>query len=75
MDDIEKMVEKIGQIIRNLREAKGLSRKDLAQKCGLSPRILARIEDGGRRTKLNELQAIATALNRKASEFFAMVES
>ncbi|GAA1565710.1 helix-turn-helix transcriptional regulator [Actinomadura kijaniata] len=48
--------------IRGLRLAKGWSLDDLAARCGLSPSTLSRIETGGRRIGLDQLVAIAQAL-------------
>ncbi|AUG75796.1 XRE family transcriptional regulator [Kitasatospora sp. MMS16-BH015] len=49
--------------IRGLRVAMGLSLDDLAARCFLSPSTLSRIETGHRRIGLDQLAAIARALD------------
>jgi transcriptional regulator with XRE-family HTH domain len=48
--------------IRGLRTARGWSLDDLAARCYLSPSTLSRIETGHRRISLDQLAAIARAL-------------
>ncbi|MBT2229411.1 helix-turn-helix domain-containing protein [Nonomuraea sp. NEAU-A123] len=48
--------------IRGLRTARGWSLDDLAARCYLSPSTLSRIETGHRRISLDQLTAIARAL-------------
>jgi transcriptional regulator with XRE-family HTH domain len=52
----------VRQRIRGLRQARGWSLDDLAQRCHVSPSNLSRIETGGRRIALDQLTVIARAL-------------
>ena len=48
--------------LRNYREVRGWSRRELAGKASIAPRTLARIERGAQRPKPETLRAIAAAL-------------
>ena len=48
--------------LRNYREVRGWSRRDLAGKASIAPRTLARIERGAQRPKPETLRAIAASL-------------
>ena len=52
----------VRQRIRGLRQARGWSLDDLAQRCHVSPSNLSRIETGSRRIALDQLTVIARAL-------------
>ncbi len=56
---------RIGERIKQLREAKGLDAKDLAQKAGLDAANLCRIEKGKSSVGLDILSNIADALGMK----------
>jgi transcriptional regulator with XRE-family HTH domain len=58
--------------IRSLRKARGWSLDNLAQRAGISPSQLSRIETGHRRIGLDQLTAISTALGKSLDE---LVES
>ncbi len=58
--DVEDLVR---QRIRGLRLARGWSLDELAARCLLSPSTLSRIETGHRRIALDQLTAIARALD------------
>src|SRR3954466_7046772 len=59
-DDLETLVR---QRIRGLRATRGWSLDELATRCLLSPSTLSRIETGHRRIALDQLTAIARALD------------
>ncbi|MFH8597515.1 helix-turn-helix domain-containing protein [Streptomyces rimosus] len=58
--------------IRSLRKARGWSLDNLAERAGISPSQLSRIETGHRRLSLDQLTAIAAALGKSLDE---LVES
>ncbi|MFE6906673.1 helix-turn-helix domain-containing protein [Streptomyces erythrochromogenes] len=58
--------------IRSLRKARGWSLDNLAERAGISPSQLSRIETGHRRLSLDQLTAIAEALGKSLDE---LVES
>ncbi|GGL11244.1 helix-turn-helix domain-containing protein [Mangrovihabitans endophyticus] len=57
--------------IRALRVARSWSLDDLAQRCFVSPSSLSRIETGHRRLSLDQLTAIARALDTSLDELLA----
>ena len=58
----------IGERIKQARKAKGLKRKELAEKIGTTPQTICRYEADGRRPKVDAMLKIAEALNIPASE-------
>lgn len=60
----------IGNVIRTLREEKGVTAKDLAARIGLSASQMSRLESGQRRVNSEVLARIARALEVTPSEFF-----
>ena len=54
--------KRIGERIRQLRTAKGVSQTELAEKAGLSQPHIVRIEQGRYSVGLDTLQTIAKAL-------------
>ena len=61
--------QRIGQRIRELREAKGLSQRDLEDRTGLTHNDICRIENGNYNVSLDTLTKIATALDAEVSIF------
>ena len=55
--------KKIGTRIAELRKLKGWSQVDLAEKCGMAPGNIARIETGKYSTGIDLLSKIADALD------------
>ena len=59
-------VRVVGDLIREARQAQGLTQKDLARKIGSSQSAIARIEDADYTAfKLSTIQRIAAALSRR----------
>jgi ribosome-binding protein aMBF1 (putative translation factor) len=54
---------RVGEQIRDAREAAGLSQRDLAQRMGTSQAAIARLEAGGVGATLTTLQRAASALD------------
>lgn len=52
----------VGEMIRRLREASGLTQKKLGEKCGLADSAIRRYESGGANPKIETLQKIGEAL-------------
>ena len=65
----------IGDVIRTLREEKGVTAKDLASRIGFSASQMSRLESGQRRVNSEVLARIARALEVQPSEFFEEVDS
>lgn len=53
----------VGDLVRQLREAQGLQKKQLAELCGISPSTLVRLERGDYLPQTETLIQIAEALN------------
>jgi transcriptional regulator with XRE-family HTH domain len=62
--------EKIGQRIKELREAKGMSQKDLSYAADLDRSYIASVENGQRNISIVNIEKIATALGVTLKEFF-----
>ena len=58
----------IGERIKQARKAKGMKRKELAEKIGTTPQTICRYEADGRRPKVDAMLKIAEALNIPMSE-------
>jgi len=68
------MIEKLGRIIRELRQKQGLSQAQLGEKVGLGHVSIHYIESGQREPRLSYLIKIAQAFGRKLSELIQEAE-
>lgn len=57
------LAARVGEIVRDAREAAGLTQRELAQRMSTSQPVIARIEAGHVAATLTSLQRIADALN------------
>lgn len=64
----------IGQIIRALRQEKGLSQEQLAHEADLDTSEVSRFERGQRRLSTTKLEAIAKALGTTPASLYAVAE-
>jgi transcriptional regulator with XRE-family HTH domain len=62
--------QKFGNRVRKLRKNKGWSQEEFADECGLHRTYIGAIERGERNVSLNNIHAIATALNIPVKELF-----
>lgn len=62
--------QKIGQIIKELREKQGLTLEKLAYESEFSKGGLSEIERGQREIKISSLEKLCGTLNISLSEFF-----
>jgi transcriptional regulator with XRE-family HTH domain len=60
----------VGQMIRRLRERRGLSLRALARQSGLSVNAISRIEHGENSPTVSSLHLLATALSVSITDFF-----
>jgi len=67
MDDIR---FKIGRRIKELREAAGISQKELAYTADLDRSYIASVENGQRNVSIINIEKIANALKISLKEFF-----
>jgi len=66
------MDEKLGTIIKRLREQRGLSLKDLARDAGISLSEIYRIEDGQRCPRAQTLRKMAKPLGASEIDLFKL---
>lgn len=64
----------IGRRVRSRREVQGLTRRDLAERTGLSERFLAQVETGQGNIAVTRLAGLARALGSTAAELAAEPE-
>jgi len=62
--------EKIGQRIKELREASSMSQKDLSYAADLDRSYIASVENGQRNISIVNIEKIAIALGVTLKEFF-----
>jgi transcriptional regulator with XRE-family HTH domain len=62
--------EKIGQRIKELREAQSISQKDLSYYADLDRSYITSVENGHRNISIVNIQKIASALGVSLEEFF-----
>jgi len=72
---MKKKVEKydfkaLGQAIKEARNAKGMSRNQLADKMNIAPRYIASIENSGQHPSLQVFYELVTILNVSVDQFF-----
>lgn len=70
MTEKKQLQESIGERIRNLREAKGISQQDLAAACDIEKSNFSRLESGGTNPTIYTLQKISYNLNIDLKELF-----
>ncbi len=66
--------EKIGQRIKELREASNMSQKDLSYAADLDRSYIASIENGQRNVSIVNIEKIASALGVTLKKFFNNAE-
>jgi len=64
----------LGQAIRELRQAAGLSQEELADRCGMHRTYVGGIERGERNVSFRNLLRLAAALDVRASQLLARGE-
>ena len=57
-----RLAYELGRRIRELREAQGLSQRQLADRMGTTQSVIARLEAGGSKPSMTTLERIAAAL-------------
>jgi len=70
MDD-RVSLEYIGQRLREIRKARGLSQQDVAERMGIPQSNLSRIENGKQRLNLSVLAAVLSIYRMEMDDFFA----
>ncbi len=62
----------VGEYIRSLRAAAGLTQRQLAAAVGISPSLLSHVESGRREPTIRSLRAISRALGIPSAALFAV---
>lgn len=60
---IDRLMKQVGERVRQARELKGIPRRALSDKSGVSPRYLAQLESGEGNISIGLLMRVATALD------------
>jgi transcriptional regulator with XRE-family HTH domain len=64
------IAEKLGQVIRSLRQEAGMSQVVFGEKCGFYQTYLSRVENGRANPTLNALEVIAKSLGISIFDLF-----
>lgn len=75
MEDPEKVKEHVGRKIAEVREKKGLTQADVAEKIGTTIPNLQRIEYGTQNVTIETMTKIANALGVRVASFFSELEA
>ena len=62
---VAELMARVGDRVRKARERRGISRKTLSEKSGVSPRYLAQLEAGDGNISIGLLQRVALALDHR----------
>ncbi|TMA22441.1 MAG: helix-turn-helix domain-containing protein [Deltaproteobacteria bacterium] len=73
-DDHLVLLSAVGGVTRKLREGRGLTRRELAEKSGVSERFLADLETGQGNISLARLHDVARALGTSAGELLVAAQ-
>ena len=68
------LIRLVGERVRAVRLAAGLSRRELSETSGVSPRYLAQLEGGEGNISIGLLQRVAGALERPVDSFLAAAD-
>ncbi len=67
--------EKIGQVVKRLRQESHLSQEQLSSQCGIDQHYLSNIESGQRNVSVEVVERLASFFNLSLSSFFSLVEA
>lgn len=65
---------RFGQAVRKLRLGQEISQEELAERCGLHRTYISDVELGKRNVSLENIERIATSLNKSLVELFLEVK-
>ena len=65
---------RFGQAVRRLRRNQAVSQEELAERCGLHRTYISDVELGKRNVSLENIERIATSLNKSLVELFLEVK-
>lgn len=67
-------LQRIGHVIKNMRQARGLSQEAFCAECGVDQHYISNIENGQRNLSVKLVEKIAKYFGLSLSEFFGAVE-
>lgn len=67
------IIIRFGKAVRKLRRDQGISQEELAERCGLHRTYISDVELGKRNVSLENIERIATSLNKSIVELFMEV--
>jgi repressor LexA len=68
---MQEINRRIGQKIKEAREQKGLTQKELGEFLGYSPMGISYFEKGEREMKLSDIERVASFLGKESSHFLS----
>lgn len=68
-------LQRIGQVTKNMRVARGLSQEQFCAQCGIDQHYISNIENGQRNISVDVVERISTFFRLTLCEFFAAVET
>lgn len=68
------LIQRLGEVIRDLRQEAGLSQVVFGEKCGFYQTYLSRIENGSANPTINAIEVIADALDVSIFELMDKVK-
>lgn len=71
----EKLLTAFAEVLREVRQAAGLSQEDLADRADLSPRFISFLENRHRQPTLTVVMALSVGLGLTLEEFAGRVEA
>ncbi|MFM0174116.1 helix-turn-helix transcriptional regulator [Paraburkholderia sediminicola] len=72
---MEERVKMLGLALRQLRQAKGLSQEELAERAGLHRNFVGLVERGATKIAIDSLFCLADALGVSASDLLRQAET
>jgi len=72
---MEKLAQRFGRVVRDMRVERGLSQVDFGERCGFYQTYLSRIENGRANPSLNAIEVIANSLGVSVYELFDRVRT
>ncbi|MFM0630508.1 helix-turn-helix domain-containing protein [Paraburkholderia xenovorans] len=72
---MEQRVKKLGLVLRQLRQARGWSQEELAERAGLHRNFVGLVERGSTQVAIDSLFSLADALGITASDLLRQVET
>ena len=73
-DEHQLLLSGVGAVVRKLRDGRSLTRRELAQKSGVSERFLADLETGQGNISVARLHDVARALGTSAGELLVSAQ-